>query len=1033
VLLSLPAAVRGQDAATLSGTVVDTSNAVVPRAAITITDAGRGVVRRTETADTGVFLFDSVPPGEYTLAASKAGFNSLTLEHVQLRVRDRQTVRVQLQVSPAAAASVTVTAEAEGISTDTSTGAAIEHDYSQELPINGRNVEGLIRMSPGVISAAGPDFNVNGLRSNANYYSVDGVSANRPLGGGGFGGGMGRGGGGGMGGGPPMEGGGAGMNGIALDSMQEVRVQTSTFAPEFGRSPGAQISMASRSGSNGLHGSLSEYFRNERMNANDWFANSRADARGEMRQNRFGAVLGGRIVRDRTFFFVSYDGLRLETPQTAIVSVPDLATRKSAPAALRRYLNAFPVPNGASEDDGAAEFHAGFVNPSSSDAWSVRLDHRFNDRWNAFLRFNSSPSGGTSRSSEMMSPNMTSSRNTKSQTATASVVTLLDWHTTNDLRLNYSRSQMSSSSAMDSFGGAVPLTASQVLPAGVSADQGQFSLMVMGLSSYSLGSASRNRQEQYNVVDALTKMVDRHHYKIGADYRRTMPTEYRKPYTASVTFNGLGGNAGSMTSGKATSAVVSANEPAVYPSYVNFSLYAQDSYTATDRTTLTYGLRWDVNPAPGVRKGPRPYALSDMTICAVTQSEGLYHTRWLDVAPRLGLAYQMDPTPGRETVFRIGVGMFYDMGYGMTSGAFSGAPYSSVTNMTSVTFPLSASNLIAPALPPTRPFGQVNAADVALKSPVVYQWSATLERATGRGQMLSLGYVGTAGYQLLVTQSTPSFSSAYDMLMQTANGGASSYHGMQLQYRRRFSDKLQMQLGYTWGHSIDTGSSDMGSMAGFATFDQGNRGDSDYDVRQNLNMSGSLRLPSPRVRLLKNLFGGWHAEWVASARTGLPFNVQGISSDTSDSVSSSSSTPRGSVFAQGRPDYNGQPVWISDPNVAGGRRVNADAFETPDGYQQGNLGRNAIRGFRATQVDLSLRRQVIISESVRLQVAAQAYNALNHPNFASPSGMGEASMSSANFGVATRMLNQGMGGGGGGGVYGNGGPRSVELSLRLEF
>lgn len=1031
-----PAALVAQETASLSGTVVDQSDAVVPEAEVTLLQTASGLTRRAVSDPAGVFGFDSLPPGDYTITVVKAGFKRLRLEHVPLSVRDRQTLRIELQVSEAAATAMDVTGEAEGVSTDISTGTAIEHGYSQDLPVNGRNVQALIRMSPGVISAGGPDFNVNGLRSNTNYYMFDGVSANRGMGGGGPGGGMGGGPGrGGMMGGPSMGGGGGpGLDSISLDSMQEVRVQTSAFAPEFGRSPGAQVSMMSRSGSNQIHGSLSEYFRNERMNANDWFANSTAKPRGRMRQNRFGAVLGGPAVRDRTFFFVSYDGLRLQTPQTAIASVPDLRTRKSAPAALRAYLNAFPLPNGAAEDNGAAGFAATFSNPSSSDGGSVRLDHRFNDRWNAFVRVSSAPSEGVSRSSEMTSPNMSNSTDSKSLTATASVVTLLNVQATNDLRLNYSRSQMSSTSVMDDFGGAVPLKASQLLPSAVSPAKGSFSLTAMGLSGYSVGSDMRSRQEQINVVDSLTRLGGKHHFKAGADYRRSMPTNYHQTYSTTVTFNGLAGDKGSMTSGYATSAVVTSNEPAAYPLYVNFSLYGQDSFQATERTTLIYGLRWDVNPAPGVRKGPRPYALSDMSICAVTQSEGLYHTRWFDIAPRLGLAYQMDPTPGREMVFRLGGGLFYDTGYGMSGGAFNGAPYSSVKNLTSVVFPLSAANLKAPALPPTRPFGQISAADASLKSPVVFQWSATLERGFGRGQMLSAGYVGTTGRRLLQTQSTPSFSDAYDMLMQTTNGATSSYHGLQVQFRRRMSKSLQMQLGYTWGHSIDSASNDMGGMRmGFASFQEGNRADSDYDIRQNLSFSGSWSLPYPKVVIIRTLFGDWHAEWVATARTPLPFDVQGISSTTSDTASSSSTTPRGGVFAQIRPNYTGKPVWIKDRSVAGGKRLNPEAFEVPDEYEQGNLARNSIRGFPVSQVDLSLRRQIVIRESWRLQLAAQAYNALNHPNFANPSQMESAYMSSAKFGVATRMLNQGMGGGGGGSVYGNGGPRSVELTLRLQF
>ena len=180
----------------------------------------------------------------------------------------------------------------------------------------------------------------------------------------------------------------------------------------------------------------------------------------------------------------------------------------------------------------------------------------------------------------------------------------------------------------------------------------QFNLSVMGVAGYSFGSGSKNRQEQINVVDGLTSIIGNHSYKIGVDYRRTSPTYFRKPYSSGVTFNGLSGVDGALASGTTLSAVVTSNEPVVYPVYTNFSFYAQDSFRAAERVTLVYGLRWDVNPAPGVRQGPRPYALeSDMPLSGVTQSEGLYQTRWLDVAPRLGLAYQIDNTPGREMMF----------------------------------------------------------------------------------------------------------------------------------------------------------------------------------------------------------------------------------------------------------------------------------------------------------------------------------------------------------------------------------------------
>ena len=312
LLLGFCAALGAQETATLSGTVFDPSEAVVPATEVTLNGAAHGIVRQTKSDAAGVFSFDSLPPGEYTLDINKVGFKKMRLEHVQLNMRDRQSLRIDLRISAAASTSVDVS-DAATISTDISTGAAIEHDYSQNLPVNGRDVQSLIRMSPGVVSAGSAgEVNANGLRSNTNYYTIDGVSANRSMGmGGGGGGGFGgRGGGGpgGMGGGGSMGAGPGGMgggsiDGMSLDSLQEVRVQTSTFAPEFGRSPGAQISMMSRGGSNRFHGSASEYFRNDKLNANDWFANSTSYPRAEMRQNRFGAALGGPVRQQPDILF----------------------------------------------------------------------------------------------------------------------------------------------------------------------------------------------------------------------------------------------------------------------------------------------------------------------------------------------------------------------------------------------------------------------------------------------------------------------------------------------------------------------------------------------------------------------------------------------------------------------------------------------------------------------------------------------------------------------------------------------------------
>src|SRR5262249_11292515 len=229
-------------------------------------------------------------------------------------------------------------------------------------------------------------FSVNGQHADANYFTVDGVSAN--FGVTGFialaqtaGGAL-----------PALSASGGTNSLVSVDAMQEFRVQTSSFAPEFGRTPGGQISIVTRAGTNAFHGTLFEYFRNDKLDAKDWFVNFNGLPKPAERQNDFGGVLGGPVVKNKTFFFFSYEGLRLRQPSTQQSAVPDAASRQLAPAAMRPYLNVYPVPNGGPLGAGLAQFNASFSNASALDAYSIRLDHTLSSRLNLFARYHRAPS-----------------------------------------------------------------------------------------------------------------------------------------------------------------------------------------------------------------------------------------------------------------------------------------------------------------------------------------------------------------------------------------------------------------------------------------------------------------------------------------------------------------------------------------------------------------------------------------------------------------------------------------------------------------
>src|SRR3984957_20266318 len=1037
-----------QDFASLTITVTDSTDAMVPDASVTLINSQRGTIYHQQTPTGGYVIFDSLTPGDYSVQIEKTGFQQYQSRSVPLGVRDRKTLVVELKVAAAQSTAVDVKEKVDLISNDAAQGIPLGQNYIQNLPTNGRNAESLVLMAPGITSAAGGigdgGINANGLRSNTNYYTLDGVSLNTSIaaaGGGGRGGG-GFGGFGGGGGGGPAPGVGGATEIISIDAMQEMNVQTAAMAPEFGRSPGAQIAMTSRSGSNDFHGLLYYYFRNQRLDANDWFANSLGLGRAREREDRPGGTFGGPLVKGKTFFFAQFDQLSVSAPYTVISNVPSITTRQSTSAPLQPFLNAFPVPNGVQLTDGAAQYQAAVSNPASSQTGSVRLDQIINAKTTLFVRYSLSPASSERRGSETVSPNVLTHQSSHSNLFTAGLGSILPNGIVNDLRVNYSRTTASSYSILDNYGGAVPLNASEVFPAGINSITGAFNLNMLGVAGYSYGGHTATEQQQYNVVDSVTKVVGNHHEKAGIDIRRILVTTDRVPYSENVSFNGIASNSYSLTSGSALNATVTSSLPAVYPTYLNFSLYGQDTWRLTERTTVTYGLRWDVNPAPSARQGQKPFALSNDAIAGVTQNNPIYPTKWWDIAPRLGLAYEMNTTPGYETMFRSGFGVFYDLGYGTTPGAFSGAPYQSVTTVSEAQFPLLPIYLAAPALPPTRPYGQITTAAPALTTPLVYQWNATIEQHFGSGSVLSLGYAATRGTNLMRVQTSPAYSDAFDIVSEATNGATSAYNGLQMQFRKRLSDRFQMQLSYTWAHSIDTASNDGGG-GGFAQiYGGGQKGSSDYDIRQNLSLSGSYRLPAPGGLIAAPL-RHWYLDFVETARTGLPFDLQTISSNsgavsikgttvTTTTANNGDYNSTVGLFAQVRPNYNGLPVWLPNPNVPGGQQLNVAAFDIVSGFAQGNLGRNVLRGFGEQQLDLSLRRTIPITERVALSLSAQAFNVFNHPNFANPSPLEGANLASPNFGVVTEMLNQSFGGAVNS-LFRSGGPRSIELAVRLRF
>jgi hypothetical protein len=1035
-LLALCAsALWGQDTSLLSGAVLDPSGAPVAKAELRLASRSTSFVAEKTANQGGEFAFDLLPPGEYTLTVRKDGFQTLQLERIVVRTRERQNL--MLTLSPGEASkTVAVEEPRAGLRADVASAVNADAYLLSHLPVNGRNALSLVMAAPASVIGSAPEGQPNtmGLPHHLNYVTLDGLNLFEPL--------------------TrfvhpadtvrePLsrqalsfaQSAPAGV--LSLDSLTEVRLQSQSFVPQLARTPGLQLAMVSRRGERAFHGSVYEYFRTDRFAANDWFANALGLARGRLRQHQFGAAAGGPVIQDRTFFFASYEGLRLDAPQTLYSVVPDAAFRQSTPASLRPFLGPYPLPNRPGPGRGAGAYAAVTTFPLDRDNVSFRLDQRITTAHSVFARLNYSKSDADARGSLFLAPSVIRSYRDEFRSGTVGVLSSLNPGTTNDFRINYTSVSLDMQNRFDALNGAALPELSRIFPAGVNPAASEYGFHVLGLAGYAFGPDSGNRQWHIHSSDTVTMVAGAHSYAVGFDYRYIAPT-IRKPAYSSVSyFSALSalqadGNPvpGTFLSSRSVSSVVTSNSDAVYPAFQNISFFLQDTAKIGSRVTLAFGVRWDINSPPGVRRGPRPAALSSAFSNRVVQNEPVFNTSWSDVAPRFSYTQVIRATPGRELIARFGAGGFHAFGASTLLTLFDGVPYSNVRSMSLPPFPLVGTDLAAPAMPPAKRYGLVVAPDRALQSPIVRHWNLGVEKHLGTGQVATISYLGTSGRRLLRNAAERSATADYIDLHKIISVVDSSYHALQAEYRRPLSRRLQLQATYTYAHATDDDAVYGG--IGFATIFGNEKGNADYDVRHLMNLSGTLLLPAPSMSGLHAALRDWHIEWIATARSGLPFDVLMLNS-TPSADSGAVQTPliRG-LYGFVRPSYNGEAVWIQDGNVAGGRRLNPAAFTAPASNKTGDLGRNILYGKPMAQLDIALRREIPFTEGIRLNIAIQAYNVTNTPAFANPNRNEGGFLGSPIFGFPVRSLNASFAPNPTS-FFAPGGPRSLQFAFRFQF
>jgi hypothetical protein len=628
--------------------------------------------------------------------------------------------------------------------------------------------------------------------------------------------------------------------------------------PNSAERPGGQISIVTRSGTNQFHGTAFDYFRNDKLDANDWFANANGLAKPQERQNDFGGTFSGPILKERTFFFFSYEGLRLRLPQVLETTVPDLAARESASPDLQPYLNAFPVPNGTDDPaTGIAQFNASYSNRSSLDAYSLRIDHNLAHNITLFGRYNYSPSDLVNRGNggalSIQSPTEITT-----QTMTAGTTWQPTPHTANDLRFNYSHVSAGGRAYLDSFGGAVPLT-SLPFPPGFNEENGLLLFDILNLQGPYLefGQAVRNVQKQINLVDSFSVQKGTHAMKFGVDYRRLSPDFDPLEYEQAVLFR----NVAAAQTGTVFRSIIVANSQATLL-FRNLGLYAQDTWRLLPRLTLTYGLRWDLDFTPESKGGPNLPAVTGFNLNDFSQltmapdGTAPYDTTYGNVAPRIGLAYQLRQNQNWETVVRGGFGLFYDLASSEVGNQIgtNHYPFGALAVHSGGTFPLDPATAAPPEVVPPGPGSSTTlyTFDPNLKLPYTLEWNVALEQGLGRSQALSMSYVGAQGRRLLFTANVSAAGPNFARAQFVSNGGTSDYNALQIQFQRRLSAGLQALASYTWAHSIDTGSAGSAAVLSNAFVPPNaagsNRASSDFDARHGLNGRRDLRLAISEVQ-----------------------------------------------------------------------------------------------------------------------------------------------------------------------------------------
>jgi outer membrane receptor protein involved in Fe transport len=1037
--------VQGQSStATLSGTVVDGKDAALPDTGIIALHVETGQRREVTSTHDGTFTIPLLPPGRYTVIATRQGFSPTEIRDIVLNVNDQRTLLIQLQVGRV---EETVVVRAETAQVDTQTGT-LKEVVAQErivgLPLNGRNALQLQRLVPGAGGVVAPgqsqneSLSINGSRPNSNNYTLDGGDNHDPF-----------------------------FNTPSVfpnpDALQEFTIQTSAYSAVYGRNAGAVINAITRSGTNDFRGSLFEFLRHEKLNARSFFATENPP----FRRDQFGGSLGGPIRRNHTFFFTAYQGWRENSAPGVITAIVPTAAQRAgdlssfttavvdpvtrAPfagnvippdrlnPAVQQFLAAFvPLPNGP----------GGLLATSSGQAFDqdqlvTKVDHQ----WTAANRLTSRLLYNIDRRREATGdlPGFFADTDYTNWNVTLSDTHVFSARLLNVARFTHNRvdreqlSVVPGNQSYIDFGLQITRPFTNDVPVGIHTQVDGF---FNAFSRFPLNQFRRF----YQFGNELTTLVGDHQLRVGGEVSRSILDRaeffrgdpflrFRNNFTGNALADLLLGRPSTFEQQSKTESNIRTTE---------IGVYAQDDWKVSKRASLNLGLRWDPyfpfediedrfgQFIPGVQSTVFPTAPAGAVFPGDPGvPRATIRRRLANFAPRVGFAY--DLFGNQRTSVRGGYGVFHSqIRQQANNGVNLAQPFSlrlTITNPPQgLDNPYSSTGNPFPFAPPvgaaaqtytfTRPV-TLSHFHPEFRNAVVQQWNVNVQQDLSGAFVATVAYVGSRGDHLFQSyQANPArpgagsvdsrrlYAPAFGPITTFASVGESTYHALQLSVNKRLTGGFTLLGSYTWSRFIDTASGD--GDGGSNPFDlSADKGTSDLEIPHVFVASFVYELPKMQTAsaALRQIFGGWQTTGIVLLRSGTPFSVVSGRDNSQSGVNLD------------RADL------VGDPHLSGGRSrddMMARYFDTTAFAQNapgtfGTSPRNFLSGPGLATVDFGLFKDFRgVRGSHKVQLRTEMFNLLNRQNLGNP----DANLSSPNFGRITNTV---------------GDPRVIQLALKYLF